>query len=273
MEQVDELVFSVILNKFNKKNMQLKRLYFDIETSPNIVYSWRVGYKLQIGHDNIINERAIICICYKWEGSAKVHSLKWNDGCDKEMLKRFVDVANQAHEIVAHNGDRFDIKWMRTRLLYHRIPDISNFTSIDTLKDARSRFLFNSNRLDYIGQFLGVGKKIDTGGFSLWTRVMAGDKKALREMVDYCKGDVELTERVYQEIHQYTVIKSNKAVLDGGERWQCPQCSSTQVYCNKTRATKMGTIKREMNCKNCKRNFTISNKSYMDYVKFKRLNK
>ena len=40
----------------------IKRLFFDIETSPNIGYFWRAGYKLNIGADNIIEERKIICI-------------------------------------------------------------------------------------------------------------------------------------------------------------------------------------------------------------------
>ena len=42
----------------------MRRLYFDCETSPNIVYSWRIGYKIELSHDSIIEERRIICISY-----------------------------------------------------------------------------------------------------------------------------------------------------------------------------------------------------------------
>ncbi len=51
-----------------------RRLFFDIEVSPNIVFSWRAGYNLNIDPDNIIEERKIICVCWKWEGKDEVHS-------------------------------------------------------------------------------------------------------------------------------------------------------------------------------------------------------
>ena len=89
----------------NKK----KRLFFDIETSPNVGFFWQSGYKLNIPYTNIIKERAIICICYKWADEDKVYSLQWDKNQDdKTMLEKFMAVANEAHELVGHNGDRFD---------------------------------------------------------------------------------------------------------------------------------------------------------------------
>lgn len=102
--------------------MTRKRLFFDIETSPNIVTSWRIGYNLNISPDNIIHERAIICVCWKWEGEDEVHSLTWDKNQnDKQLLKKFIKVLNSADEIIGHNGDRFDIKWLRTRCIFHDI--------------------------------------------------------------------------------------------------------------------------------------------------------
>jgi len=76
---------------------KIKRLFFDIETSPNIGLFWTAGYKLNIGHDNIIKERAIICICYKWAGEKEVHSLTWdNKQNDKSLLEKFVKENNHA---------------------------------------------------------------------------------------------------------------------------------------------------------------------------------
>jgi hypothetical protein len=57
---------------------KIKRLFFDIETSPNVGFFWTAGYKQNISHDNIIKERAIICICYKWAGEDKIYSLTWD---------------------------------------------------------------------------------------------------------------------------------------------------------------------------------------------------
>ena len=136
---------------------KIKRLFFDIETSPNIVTSWRVGYNLNIGPENIIRERAIICVCWKWEGNPKQYSLQWDKGDDKQLLKEFVKVLSEADEICGHNSDKFDIKWLRTRCYINGIPMFPSYQSVDTLKLARSGFYFNSNKLDYLGKVSGFG--------------------------------------------------------------------------------------------------------------------
>jgi len=76
-----------------------RRLYFDVEVSPCIGLFWQAGYKINIGYENIIKERAIICICYKWEDDRTVYGLTWDDNqCDKAMLEEFIKIANQADE-------------------------------------------------------------------------------------------------------------------------------------------------------------------------------
>ena len=94
-----------------------KRLFFDIETSFNIGIFWRSGYNQTINPEDIIHERAIICVCYKWEGEDEVHTLTWDrNQSDKKLLKSFIQIMNRATEVVGHNGDRFDIKWLNTRI-------------------------------------------------------------------------------------------------------------------------------------------------------------
>jgi len=182
------------LNKDQEKELSLlrvgkhsiKRLFFDIETSPNIGYFWRTGFKLNIGPESIIEERKIICISYKWEHEDSIHTLTWDKNlCDKQMLIDFIKIANQSDEMIAHNGDRFDIKWIRTRCIFHRVPMMPDYKTLDTLKKAKNGFYFNSNKLDYIAKFLGVGAKVSHSGFDMWKNVMAGDAAALKEMVVY----------------------------------------------------------------------------------------
>lgn len=193
-----------------EKDKPKRRLFFDIEVSPNIVFSWRIGNDIALSHENIIHERAIICIGYKWEGDNQVSSLVWDRGCDKQMLKRFATVIDSADEVITQNGDRFDIKWLRARCMYHGIPLSPKFNSIDTLKMARAQFNMNSNKLDYMGQFLGEGQKIKTD-YDLWRDiVLHNDKKALTKMVDYCKEDVNLLDRVYRRLQEYTPVKKFK---------------------------------------------------------------
>ena len=161
-----------------------RRLFFDIETSPNIGLFWEAGYKKNIDYSNIIQERAIICICYKWEDEKEVYSLQWDSKQnDKTMLTKFIEVANLATEMVGHNGDKFDLAWIRTRCLFHHIPMFPKYLTIDTLKVARQKFRFNSNRLNYIADFLGLGQKIKTE-YSLWKDILLHKDKVAMEKIE-----------------------------------------------------------------------------------------
>lgn len=237
-----------------------KRLYFDIEVSPNTILSWNVGHKISVGYENIIRERAIICICYKWEGQRIVHSLEWDSNqSDKKMLQDFIKVANTADEIVGHNSDKFDIKWIRTRCLFHRIPMFPNYTSIDTLKAARNGFRFNSNRLDYISQFLGSTGKIKTS-FDWWRKITL-DKcdKSLQKMVRYCKKDVIELEWVHKQLNPYLPAKTHYAVKYGGLKRDCPECGNRCIV-NRTTVSATGNKKIQLLCRICGKNHTVSEK-------------
>jgi len=243
-------------------NKKFKRLFFDIETSPNIVFSWNVGRKISIDYDNIVQERAIICICWKWEGEKQVYSLEWKNGDDKEMLKKFSRVLEEADEITGHNGDQFDLKWLRTRCLYHGIPMFPDYQTIDTLKLSRKGFRFNSNRLDYISKFLGIGRKNETG-FGLWKAIVSNnDKSAMKKMVDYCKKDVVLLEKVYEKLNPYVAHQVHRAVMIGKSICDCPECTSKRTISNGTRITASGSIKRRLHCMTCGKYFSISDAAY-----------
>jgi uncharacterized protein YprB with RNaseH-like and TPR domain len=233
-------------------NLKRKRLFFDIETSPNIGFFWEAGYKKNIDYSNIIKERAIICICYKWEGEKEVHELHWDaKQSDKALLQKFIKVANQASEMVGHNGDRFDLAWIRTRCLFHRIEVFPRYTVIDTLKIARGKFKFNSNKLNYIADYLGIGQKIKTN-FDLWRQiVLNNDKKAMGKMIAYCKKDVTLLEKVFKEINNHIAAKTHYGALIGGDRGNCPECGSDYLVINQKITTASGSSRVQYRCNDC----------------------
>lgn len=242
---------------------KIKRLFFDIETSPNIGLFWTAGYRQTISPDNIIKERAIICVAYKWADEEEVHSLVWDKNQnDKKLLQDFVKIVNQADEIIGHNGDRFDLPWIRTRCLYHRLPIFPSYTTLDTLKNARSKFKFNSNKLDYIARFLGLGQKIHTG-YELWKKVVLDkDAQALNDMVVYCKNDVILLEKVYNEMSPYIPARMHHGVALGGEKCSCPECGSEDMRFSQKRYTAMGTPRIQLQCSSCHKYHTVSQKAY-----------
>jgi len=247
----------------------IRRLFFDIETRPMEVYTFEVGRKIFIPYQNIKVPWSIICICYKWEHEDRVNYLVWDKNqSDKQMLSEFINIANTADVVVGHNSDQFDIKRIRTRCIYHRIPMFPKYRSFDTFTKSKSGFSFDSNSLNFIGGYLGLGEKMHHEGMPLWIKCVNGDKEAIDTMVTYCMRDVLLLQDVYEVLEGYVRPEIHTGVLNGENKYSCPICGSGHIKFVKTDVTTKGTIKRIMQCLNpkCKHTYDISNKSYMDYL-------
>lgn len=251
--------------------MAFKRLFFDIETSYCQGWFWQPSFKTSITYDQVFKHSAIICICYKWQGSDKIYSLKWNKGDDKEMCLKFAEILEDSDEVVGHNGDRFDIPKFRTRLLLHGIESMQEIKSIDTLKIARQKFKFKSNRLDNIGKELGFGGKKETKGIELWHEIIQkNSKKAMAEMIEYCKRDVELLEKVFLKLEGFSKHKTHVGVFVGEDICSCPFCASEQTYFVQRRVSSNGIVKVQMKCTKCIKYFMVSLKAYNDRCAIKK---
>lgn len=243
----------------------MKRLFLDIETSPNVVLSWRVGYKIKIDCDNILKERAIICGCWKWQHEKEAKGITWDKGDDRRVIERMIKEMEDADEIVAQNGDRFDIPWLKTRFLFHGGKSLPAFKTADTLQWAKRNLYFNSNRLDYMAGYLGIGRKVHTD-FGLWKDIVLNNcPKALKKMVDYCKHDVILLQNVWERLNMVVPVKTHNAVVLSGEKWQCPRCNSDEVQMRGKAVTAHGTIKHRVQCVKCGGWHTINDATHKQY--------
>jgi len=256
-------------SNIKKQTSEIKRLFFDIETSYYLVPTFQF-WKVNINPDNILREKKIICIAYKWQYEDKVHVLKWDENQDDtKLIKDFIQVIKDADELIAHNGDKFDIKELRTRAILTGNLMFPIYRTLDTLKKSRQYFRFPSNKLDYLGKVLNVGRKLDHEGMKLWIDICEHKNKAsLKKMVEYCVQDVAVLEDVYFALSPYIYHNTNMAVLKGGEKWHCPECASQNVQLSHTDATAMGYIKRHMKCNSCRKFYKISNRTYIRMLEF-----
>jgi DNA polymerase III epsilon subunit-like protein len=134
------------------------------------------------------------------------------------------------------------------------------YTTIDTLKVSRSKFRFNSNKLDYIADFLGMGKKIKTE-FSLWKDILLkADKVAMEKMIKYCKKDVVLLEKVFSHLQGHIEPRTHYGVVFGGDRASCPECGSDEIVKSKRKVTATGLVKIQCQCKTCGKYHTRTDK-------------
>jgi len=127
--------------------------------------------------------------------------------------------------VIGHNGDKFDVKKTNARFIAHGMNPPSPYKTIDTLKVARRFFKFDSNKLDQLGRYLKLGRKVETGGIQLWFGCMSGKMSAWNKMVKYNKQDVQLLEDVYLKLRPWMSNHPNlNKYMETAHN--CPACGS-----------------------------------------------
>jgi hypothetical protein len=212
-----------------------KILIFDLETSPNLSWTWRT-WKENIAYDQILQDWFILTFSAKWLWEEKIMSERLTPEevlaeDDSRIVKLLWELVNEADIIVAHNAINFDQKRMNTRFLLNGLGIPKPYQVVDTLVHARKHLAFVSNRLDALGQILNVGKKVDTGGFLLWKQCMKGDEEALKKMELYNIGDVKLLEDVYTLLMSYIKPHPNIGLLQPNNgKLVCATCGSDDLH-------------------------------------------
>jgi len=172
-------------------NNKARILFFDIEAS-NLAANF--GY--------------ILCIGYKWNDEKSYHSLSIVDSKtfkkdptnDLEVLEKFRKVWEQADIVVAHYGKKFDVTFINTRLILHGADILPVTPLIDTWAICKYKLRLNSNRLDTLLTALkSPFKKTPLDG-PTWVKAAAGNKEAIKYVVDHCRQDVLALEFCYNKI-------------------------------------------------------------------------
>ena len=212
-----------------------KVLLLDVETAPNLSYVWGRW------EQNVIDVHThwyMLSFAWKWKGEKKTKCLALPDfpahytkdpENDKPLMEALWDLLHDADIVIAHNGDAFDLKKATARFLFHKIAPPSPFKTIDTLKMARKFFKMDSNRLDDLGAYLGVGRKIAHTGKHLWFGCMHGKKSSWATMKRYNKHDVELLERVFERMKPWATNLPDFSIYGNHRGTVCPTCQSNNV--------------------------------------------
>lgn len=239
-----------------KRDRGPRVLFLDIETTPNLAWIWGKYEQNAIG--DFVKERQMIVFGWKWMGRKKIEALslpmfsgfKKNRDDNSQLVKRLHKLLCDADIVVGHNLDGFDVPMANVDFISLGMDPPSPYKTVDTLKAARSRFRFNSNKLGALGKKLGLGGKVSTGGFSLWVGCMRGDLKSYKRMVTYCKRDVGLLERVYHKLRPWMKSHPDMNALDGNVG--CPYCRHKDLMSRGWSIVGGGRRKRFV-CKKCHR--------------------
>lgn len=238
-----------------------KYLVWDVETFPILGAVWGKYEQNLLWTER---EGCLASFAYKWLGEKRTHvftlpdykTYKKNKYDDIELVLALHGLFQEADGIIAHNGDSFDQKIANGRFLIHGLEPPPPYKQIDTLKIARKYFKLKSNKLDDLGDALGVGRKVRTGGIDLWHDCYYGDLKAWKKMATYNKQDVDLLEAVYLKLrpwvqnHPSMAVQTNK--LDA-----CKACNENKGFAKQGfQYTPSGKYQR-YKCLNCGYSYNI----------------
>lgn len=233
-----------------ERQNQSRLVFYDIETAFNIGGYFGRTYDTNIA--KVIHQGYVLGFAYKFENEKKIHSCyiwdfpryKKEPRNDIEVVKKWRELMMSTGIVGGHNSDKFDNKVMMGRVLVHRLGAFPMPQTVDTLKMARKIGKFDSNKLDDLGETLGLGRKLHTD-VNLWWDCMQGLPKAQKRMVSYNKQDVVLTEKLYRELMPYCETgHPNRANIEGRPA-ACPKCAKEGfLWAQGTRYTKTGQYRR-----------------------------
>jgi DNA polymerase elongation subunit (family B) len=222
-------------------------LLYDIETAPNLAYVWG---KYDQNVVAFAEERSLLSFSYCWLGEKTIHHQnRQGERDDSYLVASLAALLNEADVSVAHNGDQFDRKVIKTRMLYWGMKPLKPNCSVDTKKAAKNYFSFNGNSLDDLCKYLKIGQKIPTMPFSVWLGCMADKSTDWRIMEKYNNHDVWLLRKVYKRLLPW--IENHPTMRTKLQnRPSCSTCQSTSIQFRGT-VRKKSQIYRRFQCQQC----------------------
>lgn len=228
----------------------MKILLIDIETSPNLVWTFELK-RAFIAYDHVVEPTRVLCFAAKWLGDPNTtFCSEWEHGREG-MLATAYALLSEADIVIHYNGEKFDERRLNAEFIKMGWSPPATYQRIDLWKAATRAFDLPSMKLDYLLSHLGLPVKLSTGGMRLWIGVMNGEESARKKMEAYNRNDVQVMEPLYQVMRPWIKGHPNVnlyATEHGG--WCCPVCGSIELQKRGYRRTQVSVFQR-YRCNKC----------------------
>ena len=127
----------------------------------------------------------------------------WQKGIrsnDKDMVKDIFEILKPCHIAYAHNGERFDIRWLRSVALKYNL-EMPKLKLVDPCAIAWRKYRLGRNSLEALADFLELGKdkgkeKMHVSPDTWRGALMDDDDECWRILGERCESDVDLLNEV-----------------------------------------------------------------------------
>lgn len=200
----------------------------------------------------------VLCVGFKWVGeptrTTKVFNILDYPGKDliekeRGLLVAISEVICSADAVLGHFSAYYDLPFLNTRLLYHRLPVLPpQIAQVDTWKTARYRLKLRNNRLKTISEFLGTKEEKNAIKPEQWIRAMGGHRPSMDYIVEHCRRDIVVLEEAYHRLLPLIIDhpRAGSVVKDQ----TCPNCGSSHLHARGVQLTRTRRYQRYQ-CQEC----------------------
>lgn len=147
---------------------------------------------------------------------------------ERRLLKDISAKLLEGDVWLTHYGTWYDIPFINTRLIYHRLPVLPpNYAHIDTWKVSRNRLKLRNNRLITLQEHLGTFEEKNAIRPEQWLRALGGHKPSMAYIVEHNRRDVVVLEEVYEILKPLILDHPNRGLVDG--KGGCGVCGANQL--------------------------------------------
>lgn len=227
----------------------MKTLLLDIETAPNLVYTWQL-FNQNIAINQIEEPGYTLCFAAKWKGKKKITFKSLFHNGRKDMLDTAHRLFNEADAVVHYNGIKFDIPTLNSEFLQDGYTPPPPQYQVDLYRTVKQNFRLTSNKLDFVANHLGIDGKLHHKGMPLWTGCMRGNRDDWRVMKEYNIQDILMLEEVYDRLLPWIKGHPNMAHFKDDDVAVCPSCGHDHITKRGVYRTQTMTYQR-WQCQGC----------------------
>lgn len=202
----------------------------------------------------------MLCFAWRWHGEDRVHlhsivdTKAYKEGKpwdDRELVKILYSYLLEADLLVHHFGDRFDLKFAKTRLFEMGLT-MPKVDTVDTWRVAKKNLLLQSNRLANIADFCGGEQKSGVAK-RVWLKANFGHKASIRKLEQYCIQDVKTLDSIFTQMKSYVtkIVPEKKPAEKKSLGFTCTSCGSEKLQSRGVRISKAIGKYQRYHCQDC----------------------
>lgn len=123
---------------------------------------------------------------------------------DKKVTKAIVDAMSDYDIWIIHNGAKFDLPFLRTRLLRWNLDPLPSKKLVDPVLLARNKLRMSYNSLEQIANHLGCNTKTEVKPEMWLAASLDGSTEAMDYISEHCIQDVIVLEQVISKLKHYS---------------------------------------------------------------------